>query len=129
MDFTESAIQQSCIAWFRDNYYELSPVLIHPVNEGKRAVRWVRTKTGYKQICPSGARLKAEGMVPGTADLLLLVPRHGFGCLGIEMKSDTGRLRDNQKEWAASFQAAGNLYKVCRSLEDFISVVTEYLSD
>lgn len=39
------------------------------------------------------AIMKAEGMTAGAAALLLLVPRGGFGVLGIEFKTPA-------KEWA-----------------------------
>lgn len=128
MKYEESYIQQSCVTWFRYQYPQYAQVLIHPANEGRRDLKMVRTKYGLRTVCTSAQRLKAEGVTPGTADLLLLVPRGPFGSLAIEMKTEKGKLSDHQSEWGYHYTMAGNLYKVCRSLEDFMSVVNDYLS-
>lgn len=128
MKYEESAIQQVCVQWFRLRYPKLAHVLVHVPNEGKRMVKMVRTATGYRQVCTGAAKLKAEGMVPGVADLLLLVPRGGFGCLAIEMKSKKGVVRDTQKEWAEKCKAAGNMYAICRSVDEFMEIVDNYLA-
>lgn len=126
---SESSLTQSCVSWFRLQYPHLWRILIHPANEGARGTKLVRTKTGVRVISTSGARLKAEGMVAGAADLLLLTPRHGYGCLAIEMKtiSKNSKQSDNQKLWQQDMKSAGNLYVVCRSFEQFVTIVNWYL--
>lgn len=126
---SESRITQSCVRWFRIQYPQYASVLIHPANEGVRTTRVVGTASGARVISTGGARLKAEGLVPGVADLLLLVPRKGFGCLAVEMKtaSKSSRQSVRQIEWEKAVVNAGNRYVVCRSLEDFMSVIRDYL--
>lgn len=126
---SESRITQACVSWFRLQYPHLSNVLIHPANEGARRTKVVNTAFGTRVISTGGARLKAEGLVAGVADLLLLVPRHGFGCLAIEMKTPakTSRQSERQILWEKAMIQAGNKYVVCRSLEEFISVINNYL--
>lgn len=129
MAYEESRLQQECVSWFRFQYPKYAHVLIHVPNEGNRAKKMVYTKYGAKVVCSSGARLKAEGMVAGVADLLLLVQSGEYGSLAIEMKTQTGRLSDSQKEWRKDCEAAGNKYVVCRSFEQFMCEVVDYMKN
>ena len=43
------------------------------------------------------------------------------------MKQPNGRQQDSQKEWQKAVESVGNKYVVCRSLEEFIAEVTDYL--
>ena len=47
----------------------------------------------------------------------------------IEMKKPGEYQRTVQKEWQKECEAAGNKYVVCRSLDDFIKAVTDYLNN
>lgn len=129
MSMQESYLQQECVQWFKFQYPKYAQVLIHVPNEGKRNTKMVRTKYGMKVVCSGGARLKAEGMVAGVADLLLLTPNNEYGSLAIEMKTPTGRLSDSQKEWREEFEKAGNKYVVCRSFEQFMCEVVDYMKN
>ena len=126
---SESQITQSCVGWFRDEWEQYASVLIHPANEGARRTKVITNKYGTRVVSTEGARLKAEGLVPGVADLLLLVPRKGYGCLAIEMKrpSKKSKQSDYQIEWGKECVKAGNLYVVCRSLDEFKKAVNDYL--
>lgn len=111
----ESVTQQYCVAWFRSAYPDLRNLLFAVPNGGKRGA-------------VTGAIMKAEGVTPGVADLLLLVPnstRHG---LCIEMKTETGRQQDTQKQWQAEVEAQGYQYSVCRSVQDFQHTVWNYFA-
>lgn len=110
----ESQLQRACVKWFRLQYPQFSNLLIAVPNGGYRNVR-------------EAARLKGEGVVPGVADMLLLIPRGPYGSLGIEMKAGKGKQSDNQKQWMDSFESIGNLYAVCRSLDEFMEVVKAYI--
>ena len=74
-----------------------------------------------------GAIRKSEGIVKGVADLILLIPRHGFHGLMIEMKTPDGYWRKDQQEWAALVRAQGYRYEVIRTEDDFITFLAEYL--
>lgn len=111
----EHRIQVSCVRWFRMKYPHLSPRLFAVPNGGRR--------DGI-----TGARLKEEGVLAGVADLILLVPNADYHALLIEMKTPKGRQSDSQRAWQRT--VAGNsdyLYVVCRSLEEFMKVIEEYL--
>ncbi|MDO4691881.1 MAG: VRR-NUC domain-containing protein [Porphyromonadaceae bacterium] len=111
----ESELQKACVAWFRVRYPKSAKMLFSVPNGGKRNVF-------------EATIMKSEGVVAGVADLLLLIPRKGFGCLCIEMKAGKGRQSDLQKEWEALTTLHGNKYVVVRSREEFEGVVEEYLS-
>lgn len=112
----ESALQRSCVAWFRAQYPEHAPMLFAVPNGGGRS----RTEA---------AIMKGEGVTAGVADLILLEARGGWGALCIEMKirSKSSRQRPSQKAWQEAAERAGNRYVVIRSLEAFMAVVREYM--
>lgn len=110
----EHRIQCQCVRWFNLQYPKLRGRLFAVPNGGKRDVT-------------TAAKLKAEGVVAGVADLILLVRNSKYGALLIEMKTRTGRQSDSQKEWQ---KIVGGDYKyvVCRSVEEFINKVNSYLN-
>ncbi len=46
--------------------------------------------------------------------------------LSIEVKTPTGRLRPEQRQWLEAVQAAGGIAGVARSVEDALRIVTEH---
>lgn len=76
----------------------------------------------------TGARLKAEGVVAGVADLFLSVPGRGLHGLYIEMKTENGCQSKSQKEFQKDVMENGYGYAVCRTFDDFQLVVESYLS-
>lgn len=111
----EHRIQTACVRWFRLKYPHLFARLFAVPNGGRR--------DGV-----TGARLKAEGVIPGVADLILLKPNGRYHALLIEMKTPKGRQSGTQKWWEQEVCADGEFkYVVCRSLDDFIKEVEEYL--
>ena len=117
MQHEESILQRRCVAWFRLQHRDLAPLLFAVPNGGARS----RVEA---------AIMKAEGVTAGVADLLLLVPRGGWSCLCIEMKTQKGRQTPEQKAWQeAATSKGGALYVVCRSFEEFASYVHNYLCE
>lgn len=114
MRFIESTIQRECVRWFRLQYPELDKLLFAVPNGGGRS------KAG-------GGILKAEGVVPGVSDLILLVARGGYNALCIEMKTDKGRMSDSQKDWQKQAEKHGSKCVICRSVDDFINEINNYL--
>lgn len=115
---TESQIQQSCIRWFQVTYPKLwsDGVLFHVANE-RKCTQW------------QGKKLKLEGVVKGVADLCLALSRHGFNALYIEMKKPGNYQSKEQKEWQSGVEKHGNKYVVCKSLDEFEKIVTEYINE
>lgn len=75
------------------------------------------------------AKLKAEGVKPGVSDLILLVPRHGYHGLLIEMKAAKGRLSKAQDEWLTAHAKDGYATYVCHDWESAKAVLVAYLGD
>lgn len=112
----EHKIQCACVKWFRLEYPKLKDMLFAVPNAARRSAR-------------NGAYMKDEGMLPGVADLILLKSNRFYGGLAIEMKKLGEYQRPAQKEWQKECEASGNKYVVCRSLDEFMKVVTDYLND
>jgi len=113
-DNEEHRIQAGCFHWFNLQYPKFMGLLYSVPNGG-----W-RNKT-------TAAKLKAEGVIPGVADLALDIARQGYHGLKIEMKTDKGKQSPAQKDWQRLVEAQGFKYVVCRSLEGFKQVIDDYL--
>lgn len=113
---TESQIQKDCVRWFRERYESIEPLFFAVGNGGARNV-W------------TAKIMKDEGVRAGVADLILLIPRHGYSCLCIEMKTPDGKQSDSQKTFERLLTQYKGKYVVCRSLPDFQRVVMEYVEN
>ena len=114
MKHPESQLQQSCKRWFDYKYSDLSKMCIAIPNGG------ARNKT-------EAAIMKAEGVTAGAPDMALLIGRSGYNTLCIEFKTDKGRQSDTQKAWQADAEKNENKYFICRSLDQFIETINNYL--
>lgn len=81
---------------------------------------------GYRKI-RTGIRLKQTGLKPGIPDIFLPVARHSYHGLFIEMKSEKGRVRKNQKAWHDILTNQGYKVEVCRGCDQAVKVIQEYL--
>ena len=120
---SEHDLQASCVHWFRFQYNRYRNLLFAVPN----GVFF--NATNRNKAFAYHRKLIDEGLVSGVADLILLVPRHGFGALCIEMKTQNGRQSDKQKEWQAECEASGNKYVVCRSFDEFRNEINRYMQD
>lgn len=75
----------------------------------------------------AAARLAAEGLKKGVWDLMLALPFGGRPGLWIEMKSKTGSLEPEQREWGQRMTAVGYVTVVCRSCDAAREAVLQYL--
>lgn len=114
MNQEEHNLQCACVKWFAYQHPELAGLLFAVPNGGARSKS-------------TAGKLKAEGVVAGVADLILLVP-YAFHALCIELKTKTGRQSPEQIEWQEKVRKKGYVYVVIRSLDDFIATVEGYLN-
>lgn len=112
----EHRIQCACVQWFRLRYPHYRHNLFAVPNGGRR-----------DEV--TAGKLKAEGVLAGVADLILLKSNADYGALLIEMKTAKGRQSDTQIEWQKLIEKDGYKYVVCRSLDDFVLQVDSYLSN
>ena len=111
---TERQIQIQCVGWFRQRYPDASRVFFSVPNGSFRNA-W------------TAKNLKDEGALSGVADLILLIPRHGYSCLYIEMKKPSGRQSDTQKTFEKAVTEYKGKYVLCYSFDEFKEVVEDYL--
>ena len=112
---SESRLQATCFAWFWNTYPEYRGLMFHVPSEGNR------------NSVIDGGRRKAMGIVAGVSDLIFMLPRHGYYGLCIEMKTETGKQSDKQKEWERKVTEQGYDYQIARSLSEFKTCVTNYI--
>lgn len=116
MNHEESRIQIQCVKYFRYLHPDKASLLFSVPNGGRR-----------DKITAS--IMKAEGVVAGVSDLILMVARGGYHGLCIEMKDEKGRQATSQKEWQKQVEGQGYKYVLCRSVDGFLNEVETYLSN
>lgn len=116
MRHEESKLQQNCVHWFRLAYPQYAYCMFAVPNGGYRNAK-------------EGSILKAEGVMAGVSDLILLLPRQGYGSLCLEMKTQTGAQRVSQKMWQEEVEKNGNKYAIVRDFDYFKSTIEWYLGE
>lgn len=115
---TEAQHQTMVFRWsqlpaVRQRYPELK-LLHHIPNGGKRD--------------PVEAKhLKQQGVKSGVPDLCLPVARNGYHGLYIEMKTEVGRVSDNQRWWLRELTEQQYLAVVCYGWKEAVECLTDYL--
>ena len=110
----EHKLQCSMVSWFRLTYPQWRHCLFAVPNGGRRDA-------------VTGAKMKAEGVLAGVSDLILLKRSEEYGALLIETKVKGNYQSQSQKEWQQQIEKEGYKYVVCRSLDEFQNQVTNYL--
>lgn len=85
-------------------------LVFHPANGGTRNVR-------------EAGNLKAQGVLPGVADLVFALPDGRMAC--IELKTPTGRVQPSQHQFAdlCANYSTTIPYAICRSIEEVASTL------
>ena len=110
---SEHDLQVQCLRWLRMAHPN---ILCYAIPNGAYT-----TKT-------TAHKLVAEGVVHGIPDLHIPIPRGEYASLYIEMKNGkAGRLSEHQQTMIGRLQAFGNKVVVCRTTEEFVHEVEEYL--
>jgi hypothetical protein len=98
---TEAALQRTVVQY-----------LTHALPRHE-ALFWHTPNGGWRSRATAG-RLKAEGVMPGVADIVIVWQGR---VIAIELKAKRGSQSPAQKAWADALTLAGGAYAVCRSLE------------
>lgn len=114
MRHIEEDIQEMCVSWFNMQFPDLAMLLHHSPNGGRRTAR-------------EGARFKRMGTRAGFPDLVLFIPTNDFHALFIELKTARGRQTQTQKDWQQRVEGKGYCYRICRSFEEFMNIIKDYL--
>lgn len=114
----EMHIQAECVKWLWNEKPETRGLFFHVENELSMA----------GNNAALGAIRRAQGIVKGVSDCILLIKRGDYGALLVEFKTDIGRQSQVQKEWQVKVEKEGYYYTVCRSLDEFKKIIEWYLS-
>ena len=104
----EYKLQKACVQWFNYQYPQYKGLLYMNMNNPRNKI--------------NGALMKAAGMVSGVSDLTYL---HDGKVYFIELKTPTGKMTTNQKDWSTKIMSFGYDYVVIRTLTGF----TEFIND
>ena len=115
MRYREESLQINCVRWFGMQYPERALQLHHSPNGGY--------KTAYE-----GAVFKRMGTRAGFPDLILLLPKGESPFLCIEFKTDKGRQSESQRAYQQAVESVGAVYAVCRSFDEFKTIIENYLN-
>lgn len=119
MKHLEAAQQQQVVEWSKWAY-KANPTrypnldLLHCSLNG---VKLTKTQSGIA---------KGQGMLSGVPDLFLPVPRQNYHGLYIEMKSEKGRVTDNQEWFLSKTEGLGYKTAVCYSANEAIKTIQDY---
>lgn len=113
----EEALHMACIEWAmcREASYPVLKWLVHVPNGGKRS----------KAVA---GKLKAMGTKKGVPDLTCHRSCGQWKGLAIELKAPKKHPSADQEDWLRMFHSEGYLAGLAWSLEDFIELVTAYVT-
>lgn len=111
IDKTEGRIQQECYVWFHNTFPDLRGLLCYNLGNSKNRI--------------DGALNKSKGLQPGRSDFTLYLDGEAYF---IEMKDDAGVLSPDQRRWRLLVTRRKFTYQVCRSLEEFKSIINNIIN-
>jgi hypothetical protein len=112
----ESLIQVACVTWFTYQYQDWALLLHHSPNGGYRNAK-------------EAAKFKRMGVRAGFPDLILLLPNGTYNYLAVEMKTNESGSRQTERQllYQRIMESHGGKYVVCRSEQEFETIVNDYL--
>lgn len=108
----EDNLQASCVQWFKLQY-PLCLLWATP-NAAKRSIR-------------EYVALKRTGLVAGVPDLFIAEANGHYHGLFVEMKAGRGEVTEKQQEMIDALRVRGYAVHVCKSLDEFVGVVNQYM--
>ena len=111
---SEAKIQHKCIMWFDSEYPQYRGLLYHNYLNPPNAI--------------TGRILKGLGLRKGVPDLTFALPINGKHGLYIEMKNEKGTLQKEQIKYKKLLTDVGYNWELCRSLEQFKTIINTYLN-
>ena len=116
MQQNEHLAQSLLIKWFRLQYPYMEKCLFAIPNGGARHIG-------------TAIKLKAEGVTAGVADLFLMIPNKTKHGLFIEMKTEVGKLQQNQIEFLSLAESMGYEAKVAYGFDEGVKIIKNYLQE
>lgn len=107
--------------------------------EQKQLIQWCRRDPRYQYLfhIPNETvggqgwivRNRQLGVKAGVPDLFYPVPLHGFHGLFIEMKTERGKLRPEQKKWIVALQTMGYKCVVAHGWTEARQALEDYVNE
>ena len=118
---TEAQEQAEVVKWFREKWPEHANSLrcsLNGLNLG-----------GNKKAAILIKHAQNQGMVTGEADLAILLPKGGYGCLLIEHKRQDGSYKatPEQQEYIDYHTRIGNCAVITRGVDAMKGAITVYM--
>jgi hypothetical protein len=119
---SESAEQKEVVAWFRAKYPEHAMSLRVSQSGGHRG----KGKSAAIRI----AKAKGQGEVKGEADIGILLPKGGYGCLLVEHKGEgmAHTLNESQALYLDYHNRIGNCAVSTRGVDALKAAILLYMS-
>lgn len=111
--------QAALVEWFRLQYPQYNKAI-------RLSLNGVAFRNG-KEAARRKAEAKKQGLTIGESDLMFTVARGGYHGLCIEMKSENGRLSEDQSEYLGFMREMGYAAFCCKGAAEAIGVVREYM--
>lgn len=118
----ERVHQKTVVSWWRMQYPKLARCL--QASSSGAVLAGDERSRGIQM-----AVLKSCGLVIGQADLFLSIPKHGYHGLYIEMKSLSGKISDDQKEFLEEMRKLGYGAAVCFGADAAILTIRNYMGE
>lgn len=92
-------------------------------------LRWTHaTPNGGKRTKATSGKLWAEGVRKGVADIHHPYAHGGYHSLWIELKTERGKLRPEQREFLKEMSSTGHMAVVCRSVDEAWDLLLGYVT-
>ena len=122
MKHIESAHQAQVVEWSRWAY-KANPSRYPMLNMLHCSLNGVKLSGTQAKVA------KGQGMLSGVPDLFLPVPKNGYHGLFIEMKSEKGRVTENQHWFLTNADSVGYKTVICYSAKEAISAIEAYYTE
>ena len=109
MSKVENEMLPHMVAWFRETYPEIAPLMVYVPRASKS--------------------LEKKGASYGSADLVLLYPSNNYHSLCVQILGRTERNSDQHKRWRVLVENEGNECVTLRNFDEFAEAVERYLED
>ncbi len=123
--WSEHDHQVAFVQWVKHTYGDSREGDIFAVPNGAK-LPYIKTAKGTRHA-PQALRLLAEGMQPGVADLLLLLPRGEYHGLCIEMKKVGGKPRQEQIAWLQKRRTDGYCVGICEGWKSAMVLYLDFM--
>lgn len=117
---SEHEVQATVVQYIQSCY---PGVLFHSIPNGARLASGKDNRIAIMRM----NILKQEGLLPGVCDLFLAEARGYFNGFYLELKTDKGKLSENQEWFIAHAEKKGYYTAVCFGVDEAIEMIDQYM--